>query len=105
MTAPGGDYFSATGTVQDAIAGRRCRAGQRASGTGFDPLEAILPGITVIDHGATYVTSTAALAWPAPHAARASSALIAQRPPGLVARRASAARLERGATPMACPAD
>lgn len=99
VAAPGGDYFSATGTVQDAILG--AVPPDSDIWAGFDPLEAVFPGITVIDHGATYVylngTSMAA-----PHATGVAALLI-QRHPGWSPSAVMAA-LERSATPMACPA-
>jgi subtilisin family serine protease len=53
VTAPGGDYFSATDTVQDAVLGAVPM--DSAIWQGFDPLNAFFPGITVIDQGAGYV--------------------------------------------------
>ncbi len=57
VTAPGGDYFSATGTVQDAIIG----AGAFDSDIwgDFDPLGATFLGITALSDGARTSTSTA----------------------------------------------
>lgn len=52
VTAPGGDYFSATGTVQDAVL---AAVSDGAIWAGFDPLTPIFPGITVQDNGARYV--------------------------------------------------
>jgi hypothetical protein len=52
VAAPGGDYFRATGTVQDAVLGALPMDG--AIWAGYDPLNAFYPGITVIDQGAGY---------------------------------------------------
>ena len=98
VAAPGGDYFSATGTVQDAVLGAVPEDSEIFQG--FDPLSAIFPGITVVDHGATYVylngTSMAA-----PHATGVAALIAGQHPdwgPG-----ALRAALLRTATPMSCP--
>lgn len=53
VTAPGGDYFRATGTVQDAILAATSSTGDIF--TGYDPLEAFYPGITALSGGARYV--------------------------------------------------
>jgi lantibiotic leader peptide-processing serine protease len=53
VTAPGGDYIFATGTVQDAVV--EAVPMDSAIWQGFDPLNALFPGITVIDQGAGYV--------------------------------------------------
>lgn len=98
VTAPGGDYFSATGTVQDAIIGAVPMDSEIWAG--FDPLNAIFPGITVVDQGAGYVylngTSMAA-----PHAAGVAALIVGQHPGWSPA--AVRAALMRSATPMSCP--
>jgi subtilisin family serine protease len=98
--APGGDYFAATGTVQDAILG--AVPPDSDIWKGLEALSGLFPGITVTDHGATYAylngTSMAA-----PHAAGVA-ALVKERNPGWGPAAVKAA-VERTATPMACPED
>ena len=98
IAAPGGDYFSATGTVQDAVIG--AVPSDSVLFTAFDPLNEDLPGITTVDQGATYAflngTSMAS-----PHVAGVAALIREQHPtwsPGAVA-----AALYRTATPLACP--
>jgi len=101
VTAPGGDYFSATDTVQDAVLGALPNT-PSVLWDAFDPLEPVLPGLTVVDQGARYGflngTSMAA-----PHASGVAALIREVHPnwsPGAVA-----AALERSATALACPTD
>lgn len=100
VAAPGGDYFRATGTIQDAILA--AAPANSAIYQGYDPLNAFYPGITVIDQDATYVelngTSMAS-----PHAAGVAALVVQMHPkwsPGAVA-----AAVERSAQPLSCPPD
>jgi lantibiotic leader peptide-processing serine protease len=98
--APGGDYFAATGTVQDAV----LAAWSSTDDGTFDFYTTLsqFPGLTVTDGGARYIeingTSMAA-----PHATGVA-ALIKQLHPGW-GPAAVAAALQRTASPLACPAD
>jgi subtilisin family serine protease len=98
VAAPGGDYFRATGTVQDAVLGAVPMNSDIWAG--FDPLNAAFPGITATDAGAGYVylngTSMAS-----PHAAGVAALVVENHPnwsPGAVK-----AAVERTAQHLDCP--
>lgn len=100
VAAPGGDYFAATGTVQDAVLGAVPMDSEIWQA--FDPLEQIFPGLTVIDQGAGYVflngTSMAA-----PHVAGVAALIKELHPnwgPG-----ALKAAIQRTAQQLSCPPD
>lgn len=99
LAAPGGDYFAASGTVQDAVL-----AAMPASSSiyqSLDGLNGFYPGLTTAAGAASYAlingTSMAA-----PHVTGVA-ALVTQLHPGW-SPSAVAAAVERTATPMACPA-
>jgi lantibiotic leader peptide-processing serine protease len=96
--APGGDYFRATGTVQDAVLGA-VPIGS-AIWISFDPLNVPFPGITTTDGGGGYVylngTSMAA-----PHAAGVA-ALVKEMHPGWGPGAIKAA-VQRTAQQLECP--
>jgi subtilisin family serine protease len=99
VTAPGGDYFAATGTVQDAVLGAMTATDSAGLWAAFEPLP--FPGLTMTDGTARYIwlngTSMAS-----PHAAGVA-ALVAERHPGW-GPAALAAAVRRTAQPMPCPA-
>jgi len=100
VAAPGGDYFAATGTVQDAIIGALPMDGEIWAS--LDPLNTAFPGITVVDQGAGYGflngTSMAA-----PHATGVAALVVERHPQWGPA--AVKAAVQRTATPMSCPPD
>lgn len=98
VTAPGGDYFRATGTVQDAVLGAVPIGSDIWNG--FDPLNAVFPGITTIDGGGGYVYLNGT-SMSAPHAAGVA-ALVKQMHPGWSPGAIKAA-VQRTAQHLDCP--
>jgi lantibiotic leader peptide-processing serine protease len=100
-TAPGGDYFAATGTVQDAVVGAWTSTDEGGTWDFFDFLnDAAFPGLAIESNGARWVfvngTSMAS-----PHTTGVA-ALIKQRHPTW-GPAAVAATVLRTATPLSCP--
>jgi subtilisin family serine protease len=100
VTAPGGDYFRATGTPQDAVLG--AVPFNSEIWAGFDPLNSSFPGITVIDQGAGYVYLNGT-SMSAPHAAGVAALVKEMHPnwgPGAIK-----AAVQRSAQHLDCPPD
>lgn len=100
VAAPGGDYFRATGTAQDAVLG--AVPFNSEIWASFDPLNNSFPGITVIDQGAGYVYLNGT-SMSAPHAAGVA-ALVKQMHPGWSPGAIKAA-VQRSAQHLDCPPD
>jgi subtilisin family serine protease len=100
VAAPGGDYFMATGTVQDAVLGAIPM--DSAIWAAFDPLNAVFPGITAIDQEAGYIYLNGT-SMSSPHAAGVAALVMQMHPkwsPGAVK-----AAVERSAMQLPCPPD
>jgi subtilisin family serine protease len=100
VAAPGGDYFSATDTVQDAVLGAVPMDSEIWAG--FDPLNAVFPGITAISGGAGYVYLNGT-SMSSPHAAGVAALIVENHPtwsPGAVK-----AAVQRTAEHLDCPPD
>jgi subtilisin family serine protease len=100
VTAPGGDYFRATGTVQDAIVAAVPAGG--GAFLGFDGLSGPFPGITSTDAGGGYLYLNGT-SMSSPHAAGVAALIVERHPkwsPGAVE-----AALQRTAQELSCPVD
>jgi subtilisin family serine protease len=100
VTAPGGDYFAATDTVQDAILGAVPIGSDIWNG--FDGLNMAFPGITTTDGGGGYVYLNGT-SMSSPHAAGVA-ALVRETHPNW-SPSAVIAAVKRTAQPLSCPAD
>jgi subtilisin family serine protease len=98
VTAPGGDYFAATATVQDAVLG--AVPPDSLFWSFLDPIEPFLPGLTISDGAATYAFLNGT-SMSAPHAAGVA-ALIKERHPDWGSDALKAA-LTRSSQRLGCP--
>lgn len=105
VAAPGGDYFRATGTVQDATLAALSNTSDPAHGIwdGFDPLESIFPSITVLDANGNRYGFLNGTSMAAPRAAGVAALIVEMHPdwsPGAVK-----AAVQRSAQHLDCPPD
>ena len=102
VTAPGGDYFQATGTVQDAIIAGITSTSDSGTWDFFDGLNGAFPGITTTDAGGRYAYLNGT-SMSSPHAAGVAALIVERHPnwrPGAVE-----ATVQRTAQNLPCPAD
>lgn len=105
VTAPGGDFFQATGTVQDAILAALTSTSDPNDGIWdfYDFLEqAAFPGLTSLDQGYRYAFLNGT-SMSSPHAAGVAALVKEMHPewsPGAVK-----AAVQRSAQKLECPAD
>ena len=105
VAAPGGDYFRATGTVQDATLAAFSNTSDPAHGLwdGFDPLESIFPSITVLDADGNRYGYLNGTSMSSPRAAGVAALVVEMHPnwsPGAVK-----AAVQRSAQHLDCPPD
>jgi lantibiotic leader peptide-processing serine protease len=99
VAAPGGDYFAATETVQDAIIGAIPKGSDIWDG--FEPLESVFPGLTVDDGGGGTYVFLNGTSMSSPHAAGVA-ALIKELHPNLGPAALKAA-VQQATQTLACP--
>jgi subtilisin family serine protease len=105
VTAPGGDYFQATGTVQDAILAGLSSTGANSLWDFFDFLETNVPGfegLTTLDQGYRYAYLNGT-SMSSPHAAGVAALVKEMHPrwsPGAIK-----SAVQRSAQNLDCPPD
>jgi subtilisin family serine protease len=105
VTAPGGDYFQATGTVQDAILAGLSSTGANSLWDFFDFLETNVPGfegLTTLDQGYRYAYLNGT-SMSSPHAAGVAALVKEMHPrwsPGAIK-----SAVQRSAQNLNCPPD
>jgi len=100
VAAPGGDYFRATGTVQDAVLG--AVPFDSEIWNAYDPYNAFYPGFSTIDGGGGYIYLNGT-SMSAPHAAGVAALVKQMHPkwgPGAIK-----AAVQRTAQHLDCPPD
>jgi subtilisin family serine protease len=108
VAAPGGDYFRATGTAQDAVLGALSSTSDPVDGIWdyFDFIEQVLPqydGLTVLSDGGYRYGFLNGTSMASPHTAGVA-ALVKQMHPGWSPGAIKAA-VERSAQQLTCPPD
>jgi subtilisin family serine protease len=100
VAAPGGDYFQATGTAQDAILGAMTSTSDSGLWDLFEFYNEFYPGITVVENGTRYIYLNGT-SMSAPHAAGVAALVKEMHPdwsPGAVK-----AAVQRTAQHVDCP--
>ncbi len=100
VTAPGGDYFGATGTVQDAILAAVPIGSEIWKA--YDPYNQFYPGFSTTDGGGGYIYLNGT-SMSSPHAAGVAALVVQQHPKW--SPKAVQSAVERTASPMTCPPD
>jgi subtilisin family serine protease len=100
VTAPGGDYFRATGTVQDAILAAVPMGS--VIWDAYDPLNAFYPGMSTTSAGGGYIYLNGT-SMSSPHAAGVAALVVEKHPKW--SPKAVQAAVQRTASPLACPAN
>ncbi len=98
VAAPGGDYFRATGTAQDAVLGAIPM--DSVIWNAYDPYNAVYPGFSVIDQGAGYIYLNGT-SMSSPHAAGVAALVKQMHPkwgPGAIK-----AAVQRSTQHLDCP--
>jgi subtilisin family serine protease len=103
VTAPGGDYFSASGTAQDAVLGAMTSTSDSGTWDLFEYFENFFPGITTVDGDGNRYVYLNGTSMSAPHAAGVAALVKEMHPkwsPGAVK-----SAVQRSAQHLDCPAD
>ena len=99
--APGGDYFAASGTVQDGITAAWTSTDRNGLWDVYADLTDVFPGLAIEGAGGARWIVVTGTSMASPHATGVAALVIERHPswsPGAVA-----AAVERTATPLGCP--
>ena len=103
VTAPGGDYFRATGAAQDAVLGAMTSTSDSGTWDLFEFYDQFYPGITAVDDAGNRYVFFNGTSMSAPHAAGVAALVKEMHPnwsPGAVK-----AAVQRSAQHLDCPPD